>query len=118
MWCTGKFKIEPIDLFLKEQGECQLMIGLNDDEEETREGNWGLMSNVVYSYPLQEDGLSRDDCKEVLSQYGLLPDFPLYMSRGGCFMCIYKSVSEYKAMYIFDRKTFDRVRQIEESVQD
>lgn len=39
-WCTGKFKIEPIDLFLKEQGDCELMIGLNADEEK-REGNWG-----------------------------------------------------------------------------
>jgi 3'-phosphoadenosine 5'-phosphosulfate sulfotransferase (PAPS reductase)/FAD synthetase len=30
-WCTGKFKIAPIDLFLKEQGACELYIGLNAD---------------------------------------------------------------------------------------
>lgn len=116
-WCTGKFKIEPIDLFLKEEGKCELMIGLNADEE-TRTGNWGIQSNVKYIYPLQEDDLTRDDCKDILEQYGLLPNFPMYMNRGGCFMCIYKSVSEYKAMYIFDKETFDRVKNIEESVQD
>ncbi len=64
-WCTGKFKIEPIDLFLKEQGDCELMIGLNADEEK-REGNWGLMANVKYSYPLQEDDITRDECKDIL----------------------------------------------------
>ena len=116
-WCTGKFKIKPIDDFLSTQGDCELMIGLNADEE-TREGNWGLQSNVKYSYPLQDDGLTREDCIEGLGQYGLIPDFPLYMNRGGCFMCIYKSISEYKAMYIFDRKTFDKVMDIELKVQD
>lgn len=116
-WCTGKFKITPIDNFLNEQGNCDLLIGLNADEE-TREGNWGLKANVNYTYPLQQDDISRDDCIEILNQYNLNPDFPLYMSRGGCFMCIYKSISEYKAMFIFDRKTFDRVKAIEEKVQD
>jgi hypothetical protein len=116
-WCTGKFKIAPIDNFLSEQGECELLIGLNADEE-TREGNWGLKANVKYVYQLQEDGLTRDDCIELLNQYGLNPDFPLYMSRGGCFMCIYKSIAEYKAMYIFDRKTFDKVWAIELKIQD
>ena len=28
-FCTGKFKIEPIDNFLSSQGECELMIGFN-----------------------------------------------------------------------------------------
>lgn len=116
-WCTGKFKVEPIDNFLSNQGDCELMIGLNSDEEK-REGNWGMKSNVNYTYPLQNDDITRDECKEILNQYGLLPDFPLYMNRGGCFMCIFKTISEYKAMYIFDRKTFDRVKSIETKVQD
>jgi len=116
-WCTGKFKIEPIDIFLKEQGECELMIGLNADEE-SRAGNWGIMSNVKYKYPLQDDDITRDECEEILKQYNLQPDFPLYMNRGGCYMCIYKSVNEYKAMYLFDIKTFNKVKAIEEKVQD
>ena len=116
-WCTGKFKIVPIDNFLSERGDCELLIGLNADEEK-REGNWGLKTNVKYSYPLQEDDITRDDCIDILTQYNLSTKFPLYMSRGGCFMCIFKSISEYKAMYIFDRKTFDRVKAIEQKVQD
>ena len=51
-WCTGKFKIEPIDLFLKEQGECELMIGFNSDEEpnKDRTGNFMKCKNVKYTY--------------------------------------------------------------------
>ncbi len=49
-WCTGKFKVEPIDSYLMQQGESELMIGLNSDEE-TRGGNWGMMANVKYTYP-------------------------------------------------------------------
>ena len=116
-WCTGKFKIAPIDEFLEKQGECELLIGLNADEE-ARQGNWGLKSNVKYVYQLQVDDSTREDCIDILKQYNLNPDFPLYMSRGGCFMCIFKSIAEYKAMYIFDRKTFDIVWQLELKIQD
>src|SRR5690348_11552907 len=35
-YCTKYFKIYPIDAYLKEQGECELMIGLNADEENSR----------------------------------------------------------------------------------
>ena len=50
-YCTRIFKIEPIDKFLKEQGECELFIGLNA-EETNRTGNHGLVSTVNYRYPL------------------------------------------------------------------
>lgn len=116
-WCTGRFKIEPIDKFLSGQGDCELMIGLNADELK-REGNYGLQANVRYLYPLQEDGLNREDCIDILNEYELNPDFPLFMSRGGCYMCIFKTVAEYKAMYLFDRKTFNKVMDLEESIQD
>lgn len=119
-FCTGKFKIRPIDDFLAKQGECELMIGFNADEEpgKSRVGNQMKCKNVSYTYPLYEDGLDRNDCEELLKKYGLHPNFPLYMSRGGCKFCFFKSISEYKAMYLFDRHTFDEVAEFEESLQD
>lgn len=57
-YCTSRFKIAPLDAFLKEKGEVELMIGLNADETD-REGNHGLLSNVLYSYPLQDEGIDR-----------------------------------------------------------
>ncbi len=119
-WCTSDYKIEPIEQYLKEQGECELLIGLNADEEpgSVRTGNWARLKNVNYRYPLHEDGLDRKDCELLLNEYGLHPKFPIYMSRGGCKFCFYKSKAEYKSMYVLDRATFDEIWELERSLQD
>lgn len=114
-WCTGKFKIIPIDNFLKQQGDCELMIGFNADEEPSKDrtGNFMKCKNVSYSYPLYNDGLDRKDCESILYEHNLHPEFPIYMKRGGCIMCLFKDKPQYKAMYLFDKKTFERVKQFE-----
>ncbi len=117
-YCTKYFKIEPIDKYLKGQGECELMIGLNIDEENSREGNWGLNENVKYSYPLIDDGLTRQDCEDILNLHGLHPNMPVYMSRGGCRMCFFKTEKEYKAMYFLSNDEFKEVQAIEMEIQD
>ena len=116
-FCTRLFKIAPLDNFLKSQGESELMIGLNADETD-REGNHGLMSNVNYAYPLQEDGITRQDCVEVLENHDLKPDFPAYMRRGGCIFCPFKSKKEYKAMVHLAPEEINLVRILEENAQD
>lgn len=116
-YCTRLFKIGPLDAFLKSKGECELMIGLNADETD-REGNYGLMANVKYTYPLQEGGLTRQDCIDVLTANGLEPDFPAYMRRGGCIFCPFKSKKEYKAMVHLAPEEIDLVRRLEEGAQD
>jgi 3'-phosphoadenosine 5'-phosphosulfate sulfotransferase (PAPS reductase)/FAD synthetase len=115
-YCTGKFKIEPIDEFLSKQGNCELMIGLNADEL-VREGNWGLKTNVKYSYPLQEKDMSRADCEDILNIYGLHPNLPVFMLRGGCRICFYKSEKEYKALWYLDREEFNELVEFEDAYQ-
>jgi 3'-phosphoadenosine 5'-phosphosulfate sulfotransferase (PAPS reductase)/FAD synthetase len=117
-YCTRQFKIEPIDNFLKEQGDCELMIGFNADEQFTREGNHEMVKSVVYTYPLADDGYDRADCEAILNAHGLHPNFPIYMSRGGCRMCIYKSEKEYKAMYFLNKDEFMEVVEFEQQYQD
>lgn len=117
-YCIRIFKIEPIDEYLSSIGECILMIGLNADEENSREGNWGLKENVTYQYHLIEDGHNRDDCEEILINYGLHPNMPVFMLRDGCKFCPFKSKKEYKAMYFLNRDEFMSVIQFEERIQD
>lgn len=119
-FCTDRFKITPIDNFLIEQGECELMIGFNADEEPSadRTGNFMKCKNVKYTYPLYDEEYDRKDCEEILYKHNLHPAFPIYMQRGGCEGCIFKSIAEYKALYFFSRKAFDRNKALEESVQD
>lgn len=116
-YCTELFKIKPLDNFLKSTGEAELMIGLNADETD-REGNYGLLTNVRYRYPLQEDGHTRADCITMLEQHGLKPDFPAYMRRGGCIFCPFKSKKEYAAMVHLAPGEIDLVRILEEKAQD
>lgn len=116
-YCTADFKIKPLDDFLKSQGESELLIGLNADETD-REGNHGLLANVRYRYPLQDDGYTRQDCVDILEKHGLKPDFPAYMRRGGCIFCPFKSKKEYAAMVHLSPDEIDLVRVLEEKVQD
>jgi 3'-phosphoadenosine 5'-phosphosulfate sulfotransferase (PAPS reductase)/FAD synthetase len=119
-FCTDRFKIAPIERYLKHEGQCELMIGFNADEQpgDARKGNFMKLKNVGYRYPLYDDGFDRDDCEAILRQHGLHPEFPIYMRRGGCFMCFYKSAAEYKAMYFLDNATFMRAWQLEKDIQD
>ena len=116
-YCTRMFKIEPIDNFLKDAGECELMIGLNAEEGE-RVGNHGNMVNIKYSYPLLENGINRASCIKLLKKVDLYPSYPAYMSRGGCVGCFFKSKKEFKAMAAMNPQEFDNVMYLEEAIQD
>lgn len=116
-YCTRMFKIEPIDKFLADAGECELMIGLNADEGD-RIGNHGNMKNIKYSYPLLKNGVNRDSCIKILKKLDLYPDYPVYMSRGGCVGCFFKSKKEFKAMAALNPQEFDNVMWLEEAIQD
>ena len=116
-FCTRKFKVEPIDNYLYLQGGGELMIGFNFDEQ-GRTGNMEKLSNVAYSYPLIDDGYTREDCEEILTKYNLHPNFPVYMNRGGCRMCFFKSQKEYKAMYHLNKPEYLEVQKFEEQIQD
>ena len=121
-YCTNDFKIQPIEKILKTAGECELMLGFNADEEpgegKNRIGNLEKLKNVKYTYPLYAAGYDRDMCEDILRLYGLHPDFPVYMKRGGCVGCIFKSVAEFKALYYFNRAEFDDNLNLENEVQD
>lgn len=117
-YCTRKFKIQPIDDYLSQFEKCELLIGLNADEGDNRTGNYLKGKNISYRYPLIEDGYTRDDCYELLKEYGLQPDFPAYMERGGCKFCPFKSKKEYAAMVHFAPDEIEEVRSLEEAIQD
>jgi len=119
-YCTGDFKIVPIDNFLKQYKDdgVELMIGLNADETDLRTGNHGNQKFVEYSYPLADAGLSRAACVAILTRVNLNPEFPPYMKRGGCIGCYYKSRKEYEAMALLNPEEFKIVEDLEKAIQD
>lgn len=116
-FCTGDFKIKPIDKYLSGSGEIELMIGLNFDEQ-NRKGNHLKGKNITYSYPLIDDGYDRDFCISLLKDYNLHPNFPPYMSRGGCKFCFFKRKKEFRAMVHLAPLEIKEVAELEESIQD
>jgi hypothetical protein len=119
-YCTRIFKIEPIDNFLKqyESEGAEIMIGLNADEADDRTGNHGLLPFVNYSYPLIENGITREMCYEILKSADLSTNFLPYMKRGGCIGCFYKSKKEFEAMAILNPDEYDVVANLEADIQD
>lgn len=117
-YCTKELKINPIDNFLKDKGECELMIGLNADEIFDRTGNLSTLPNVTYTTPLANDGITREDCIEELTKLGLQPNFPPYMQRGGCRKCFFRGKKEAKAKYFFDKNGFLEDQQFEIKIND
>lgn len=113
-WCTRMFKIEPFNDFLKEGDE--LLIGLRVDEKQ-RVGNTGL-TGIHIRYPLQEMRYGLDDVLRLCLENGLLPRYPVYMMRGGCKGCFYKSKKEIEAMDALVPHVLDELQALEEGVQD
>ena len=116
-YCTRMFKIEPIDDYLINKGMVKLMIGLNVNEDD-RTGNHGNLANIKYTYPLLENGITRQSCIDILKKADLYPNYPVYMSRGGCVGCFFKSKNEFKAMAVLNEIEFDSVMELEEGIQD
>ena len=116
-FCTADFKIKPIDAYLSQFEKVELLIGLNADEKD-RKGNHLKGENIYYSYPLINDNHDRDYCIELLKTYNLHPNFPPYMSRGGCKFCFFKSKKEFRAMVHLAPSEIEEVAEIEESIQD
>ena len=119
-FCTRMFKIEPIDDYLKQFKDegAEIMIGLNSDEQDKRTGNHGNLKFINYSYPLADNGINRAMCEQILNSIDLHPNFSVYMKRGGCVGCYYKGKQEVIAMYKLNRKAYNYVMEIEESIQD
>jgi len=114
-FCTKYFKIAPYNAFLRDKTPCSLMVGLNADEIEKREGNHGLYG-VTVEYPLVDLGMNREKCKQMLAAYDLLPKLPPYMRRGGCKYCPYKSRKEYAAMVHLAPDEMEEIAQLEEDI--
>lgn len=114
-FCTKYFKIAPYNAFLRDKTPCSLMVGLNSDEIEKREGNHGL-EGVTVEYPLVDLKLNRKKCVAMLEAYDLQPKLPVYMRRGGCKYCPYKSRKEYAAMVHLSPAEMEEIARLEEEV--
>jgi hypothetical protein len=116
-WCTERFKITPMNKWLKAHLPATLNIALRADEPQ-RTGNTTDMPGLTIAYPLREWGMTRMDVVQVCVEHDLLPRYPVYAARGGCKGCFYKRKSELVAMQQLIPDVVDELRELEEEVQD
>jgi 3'-phosphoadenosine 5'-phosphosulfate sulfotransferase (PAPS reductase)/FAD synthetase len=92
-WCSGEWKREPLDRFLRQQGikASELWIGYSLDER--RRVTRMLRSErdeAAKRFPLVEMMITTDGCAEVIARAGLPQPH-----RSSCWMCPHKANAEW-----------------------
>ena len=83
-WCTDKFKVRPIEKYLKREGI--VLIGFSADEVKRSE----KPSRMTREFPLIERGLSSADCARIISDSG----WPVPL-RSSCYICVFNPYPEW-----------------------
>ncbi len=83
-WCTDKFKVRPIEKYLKRKGI--IYVGFSSDEANRAD----KPSRMIRQFPLIERGLSTADCVRIIQDYG----YPVPL-RSSCFICVFNPYTEW-----------------------
>lgn len=104
-WCTNRFKIQPIQRFVRELGATKENpihqdIGFSYDEFARSEGRKREVKYLISEYPLVDNKITRDMCKAYLIQrLGFLPP------KSGCVYCPFASKDQFREVAHNDDKS-------------
>lgn len=87
-WCTDKFKVRPIEKYLKQESIKDSIIYIGFSSDESNRAN--KPSRMTRQFPLIERGISAIDCVGIISDYGL--PVPL---RSSCYFCVFAPYTEW-----------------------
>ena len=105
-WCTDKFKIQPV---LKSiQKPCTIYIGF--DKGELHRISKIKIHGVQYEYPLLNHQISREKCKELILDAGLIVP-----EKSCCFICPFCSKREVRRMQNNYPDQFEKLMALEEN---
>lgn len=108
-WCTDRFKIRRIRAYIKSIGASPAIavMGISADEiERMHKPHW---SEYTFEYPLIDKGLTREDCRKIITEHGL-PIPP----KSGCYYCPFARRSQFVKLYYEHPDLFKRAQAIEE----
>ena len=101
-WCTDKWKLRPMNLYMKKFGEYTPIIGINKDEEH-RARNY---HDAVF--PLIDLGMGKAECIKIIKEMGWR--IPV---KSGCIFCQDAKWHEFKKMKEENPEQFKLVCEME-----
>lgn len=120
--CTTDFKVKLIERWVKRQGFTDIELGLGisldeftrmrDTQWHDAEGNHKLGFNRKLEYPLIDMRLSRTDCHNIISEFGL-PIAP----KSACWFCPFTRKNEWVLRRNNQPKLFEKAVQLEEDLE-
>ena len=93
--CTDKFKVRPINKWLKEnyhKQEVNMFMGIAADERK-RADRMGDKKYIKFKFPLIENGIDRDLCIAIIKKEGL--SVPV---KSGCYFCPFQTKRSWKEL--------------------
>ncbi len=116
-WCTINLKLIPFENFVGNDPVISY-IAIRADEPE-RSGYISKKSNITTRFPFKENGLVKDDIKDILESSGLgIPSYYQWRSRSGCYFCFFQRKEEWIGLKQHHPDLFDKAKEYEKFDED
>lgn len=111
-WCTINLKLIPFENYVGDDDVISY-IAIRADES-ARVGYISTKPNIKTRFPFKEDGLNKEDVKQILEVCGLgLPKYYDWRSRSGCYFCFFQRQEEWLGLKKNHKELFELARQYE-----
>jgi len=107
--CTDKFKIQPFNKYIEKPAIVYIGYDGGEYKRIARQNNRKRKrKGIEYHYPLWEEGLTREGCKELIKEHGLKVP-----RKSGCWLCPFQSKYEWKRLMIEHPDLFKKAIELE-----
>jgi hypothetical protein len=108
-WCTKIFKVTVVNEYVKKP--CWMWIGFS--LEEAKRANMTCEHGIEYRWPLIEQEIDREGCKEIIRKANL--PVPI---KSGCYFCPYQTIKQWKELRHKHPDLFCKAEQLEKRNMD
>jgi len=104
-WCTDKFKIKPINRYIKKP--CTMHLGIDAGEQKRAKPN--QTKGVTSRWLLIEHDIDRQGCKDLITKAGL--EVP---PKSGCYFCPFQRIAQWRELRMKHPELFRKVQELEQ----
>ncbi len=103
-WCTGRFKVRPVNRYIEKP--CFMHLGI--DAGEIKRAKMNTVKGIESRWLLIEHEIDRQGCKDLIAKSGLkIPP------KSGCWFCPFQRISQWKQLRMNHPDLFCKAQQLE-----